>query len=97
MSKVIYKEDLFVKAKRVADYDKLKRLHLSILSMIEKIEEEIRIQTRPRNPREDVQQTCNKNSLRVLYRQRSNSEQKMALLEETIKKDMEEFEIYGKE
>ena len=40
MSKVIYKEDLFIKAKRVADYDKLKMLHLSIISMIEKIEED---------------------------------------------------------
>lgn len=95
MSKVIYKEDLFIKAKRVADYDKLKMLHLSIISMIEKIEEDIRIQIKPRNPREDVKQTCNKNTLRILYRQRSNSEQKMALLEGIIRKDIEELKTYG--
>ena len=85
----LYKDPLFAKAKRVDDYKKLKHLHRSICDMIDNLDEKIAVHGNPRNPRQDILQRQDTNNFRILQRQKLHLEEKMKILEESIKNDME--------
>ena len=85
----LYKDPLFSKAKKIADYEKLKSLHLSVCEMIENIGEKVEVHSRPRNPRQDMMQRSNKNNIRVLHQRKIRIEERMVVLEESIRKDIE--------
>lgn len=86
----LYRDELFSKAKRLSDYEKTKTLYQSVCWMIEHVENSIKNQQPPRNPRQDILQRCDKNNIHVLYRRKDRLEQNLKLLEEGIKKDMQE-------
>lgn len=85
----LYRDSLFAKAKRIADYEKMKSLHRSVTEMIEKTEPLVKSARPPRNPRQDIMQRQDKNNFRVLQRQKQRLEERMKDLEWTIKADMD--------
>jgi hypothetical protein len=86
----LYRDDIFSKAKRMEDYSKYKGLYQSICSKINTTNEKIESSGLPRNPRQDISQQCDKNNIRILQRQKLHLEEKMKILEEAIKKDIED-------
>jgi hypothetical protein len=85
----LYNDPLFAKAKRVDDYEKIKNLHRSVCKIIERLDDKISVHGNPKNPRQDVLQFQDTNNFRLLQRQKLHLEEKMKVLEESIKKDME--------
>lgn len=85
--------DFLIKANRVTDYMKLKQLYLSVISKIANLEESLKSKIPPRNPRQDILLCQRKNNLRALQNQKIRIEQKMTILEESIKKDMSDIDI----
>jgi hypothetical protein len=85
----LYRDNLFAKAKRLADYEKMKSLHRSITEMIEKTEPMVKSERPPRNPRQDIMQRQDKNNLRVLLRQKQRLEERMKDLEWAIRADID--------
>lgn len=85
----LYRDNLFAKAKRLADYEKMKSLHRSITEMIEKTEPLVKSARPPRNPRQDIMQRQDKNNLRVLQRQKQRLEERMKDLEWAIRTDID--------
>lgn len=85
----LYRDNLFAKAKRIADYEKMKSLHRSITEMIEKTEPLVKSARPPRNPRQDIMQRQDKNNLRVLLRQKQRLEERMKELERMIREDID--------
>ena len=85
----LYRDHLFAKAKRLADYEKMKSLYRSVTEMIEHTEPKVNSARTPRNPRQDIMQRQDKNNLRVLLRQKQRLEERMQELEWMIREDME--------
>jgi hypothetical protein len=85
----LYRDNLFAKAKRIADYEKMKSLYNSVIEMIEKTEPKVKSAGAPRNPRQDILQRQDKNNLRVLYRQKQRLEERLRSLEWTIRADID--------
>lgn len=85
----LYRDSLFAKAKRLADYEKIKSLHRSVTDMIEKTESLVKSARPPRNPRQDIMQRQDKNNLRVLLRQKQRLEERMKELERMIREDID--------
>lgn len=85
-----YHDELFIKARRIADYKKLKDLYMSICYQIENNNLEIDSFKSPKGPRQNMLQYHKKNSQRGLLAQKSRLEIKMKLLESSIKDDMRE-------
>lgn len=85
----LYRDNLFAKAKRLADYEKMKSLHRSVTGMIEKTEPLVKSARPPRNPRQDIMQRQDKNNLRVLQRQKQRLEERMKNLEWAIRSDID--------
>ena len=81
--------EVLTKLNRISSLEKFKVLHRSVCWMIENITEKVGFQNPPRNPRQDILQRCDKNNLRVLQQRKIRLEEKMELLEESIKKDIE--------
>lgn len=86
----LYRDNLFAKAKRLADYEKLKHHYQLVNEMIDKLSEKIDYQQIPRNPRQDILQRCDKNNVRILLRQKQRLEEKMLYLEGIIREDIDE-------
>jgi len=57
--------------------------------MIDNLDEKISVHGNPKNPRQDILQFQDTNNFRILQRQKLHLEEKMKILEESIKKDME--------
>jgi hypothetical protein len=85
----LYRSKLFFNLKRLADYEKMKILHQSIMDMIEKTEPKVKSARPPRNPRQDIIQRQDKNNLRVLQRQKQRLEERMNNLERMIQEDID--------
>lgn len=85
----LYRDNLFAKVKRIADYEKAKDLHRSITEMIETTQGKVERHQRPNNPRQDILQRCDKNNLRILLRQKQRLEDKMVSLERMIREDID--------
>ena len=81
--------EILVKLNRIADLGKLKTAHKSMCRMIEEIETEMKDWSAPRNPRQDASQCHDKKTLQVLTRQKVRQEEKIKLLEEQIRQDIE--------
>ena len=85
----LYRDNLFAKAKRLADYEKMKSLHQSVMEMVEKTEPKVKSAGAPRNPRQDIMQRQDKHNLMVLQRQKQRLEERMKDLEWTIRADID--------
>lgn len=85
----LYNDPLFAKAKRVDDYEKLKSSYELLCHLIESKERTAMDFNIPKNPREDAIQVHEKKTFQIWKRQKSHLEEKMKILEESIKKDME--------
>jgi hypothetical protein len=86
----LYRDDIFSKAKRMEDYTKCKGLYQSVCSRIHIINEKIESSGLPKNPRQDISQQCDKHDIRILQCQKLRLEERMKILEEAIKKDIED-------
>ena len=87
----LYRDELFSKAKKFSDYEKLKVLHRSVCFMLEKLEEKVEVHGKPRNPRQDIMQRMDQNNLRGLQQRKKRLEEKMIVLEQSIKEDIDQF------
>ena len=85
----LYRDNLFAKAKRLADYEKLKHHFNLINEMINKTNGQIERHQTPRNPRQDILQACDKNNIRILLRQKQRLEGKLKDLEQSIREDID--------
>ena len=82
--------ELFSKAKKIADYEKLRTLHYSICKRIGHIDENMLEWKLPTNPRQDMLQKFERQNLPRLKRQKERIEKQMVMLEELIKEDIEQ-------
>lgn len=85
----LYRDELFSKAKRMADYEKLKVLYQSVCWMLNEVEEKIDVHGAPRNPRQDILQKQDRNNFRVLQQRKLRLEQKMKVYENLIQEDID--------
>lgn len=85
----LYRDDLFSKAKRLSDYEKLKVLHRAICWQLEHAPDVDKLMP-PRNPRQTIFQNHHRKNKLVWQRQKVRLEEKMKLMEEQIQKDMTE-------
>lgn len=85
--------DTIRKIIKVEEYNKIKKIYLSILSQIEQLEEDTEHFVPPRNPREDASQVHDKIKLRMLGKQKDRLEKKMSELEQSIRKDIEDSKV----
>lgn len=83
-----YRDELFMKAKKIADYKKMNDLYKSICVKIESNNLDISAFVPPRGPRQNISQQHIKNSQRGLLAQKIRLEIKMKELENSIKTDM---------
>jgi hypothetical protein len=83
-------EELLLKAKRVLYYEELKNLRESVTAHITELEESIAAHKTPNNPRQTIEQSVDKNHLRVSLLQRERIDKKMVELEENIRMDIQE-------
>lgn len=79
--------ETFQRLQRLTDYEKLKRSYMSICRMIEGMGNN---QSPPRNPRQDMEQQYDKHCASIWWRQKMNLEEKLRVLENSIKKDIED-------
>lgn len=85
----LYRDELFSKAKRVSDYEKLKTLHRSVCWMINHIEEDMQRWGAPRNPRQDILQNIDRRNHQRLLRQKERIEERMKNMEKVIQLDID--------
>ena len=81
---------IFQRLQRLTDYEKLKKSYLSICKMIDEMKNREQSHNKPRNPREDLIQRYDNHSNIVWQRQKMNLEEKIRILENSIKKDIED-------
>ena len=86
----LYKDDLFVKAKRLDDYGKLRTQYKALSQLIEGLQGSLVHRNKPNSPREDLIQYHDDNTLRILLRQKSRLEEKISEVEKLIKQDIEQ-------
>lgn len=89
----LYRDELFSKAKRVADYEKLKTLHRSVSWMIGHIGEEMEKWGTPRNRRQQLLQEADIRNLRRLKRQKERIEERMSAMEKVIRLDIDRSKV----
>ena len=81
--------EILTKLNRLSDLEKLKTVHKSICRTIEEIETDMKDWSAPRNPRVDASQCHDRKTLQVLKKQKVRQEEKIKLLEEQIRQDIE--------
>lgn len=87
----ISKDNVFIQAKNIANYEKLKNLRDFVCNQIENFNENVNFKLISKNPREHIQRQLNKNNLRVLIIQKDRLNDKIEKLEEIIKIGMKEI------
>jgi hypothetical protein len=87
----LYRDELFSKAKRFSDYEKLKVLHRSICRMIDHVKESLELYEDAvmLNKRQQSMRNWDQNNYNRLLRQKTRLEEKMKSYEELIRKDIE--------
>jgi hypothetical protein len=80
--------EILTKLNRIKSLQELKESYNRICRMVESMEDVVPI--KPRNPREDAIQAHSKKTLQVLKRQKMNQEEMITLLENQIRKDIED-------
>jgi hypothetical protein len=87
----LHRDELFSKAKRFADYEKLKVLHRSVCWQIEHLEEETEIRNQlPMNKRQQILHNYDMNNLRTLGRRKQRLEERMKEYETLIQQDIDQ-------
>jgi len=86
----LYEDPLFSRAKRLDNYNKLKKSYLSICQMIEEWGNKTELKGIPRGPREDLMKQYDKHSIIIWQRQKLRLEERLSTLEKEIQKDIED-------
>jgi hypothetical protein len=82
--------EYFQRLQRLTDYEKLKKSYYSICRMIEGMGNINGSQSPPRTARQDMEQQYDKHCAIIWQRQKTNLEEKMRVLENSIKQDIED-------
>lgn len=82
--------ELLVKLNRISSLEKLKKSYQSLCQIVEDMEDFLKRKSPPRNPREDIDLVYNRQRLETFKKQKKHQEEKIILLENQIKQDIED-------
>src|ERR1700733_3165993 len=84
-------KDVFNRIKRIEEYKKVKALYDTACWQVDHLSTDLESRGTPRNPRQDLLNRLDADHCRGLQMQKQRLQERLRVLEKSIKKDMDEY------